>query len=120
MKIKSAALTLLCFVILAACLYSPQFALADPPKDVALSYDKQTQTLTVTITHKSAFTGWHYIKQVIVKKNQETVETKNFSSQKEKESFSYAFEVPATENDVLEVTVACNLQGSKTATLKVE
>jgi desulfoferrodoxin (superoxide reductase-like protein) len=120
MKIRLNSFTLLCVVFLAACLCLPQSALADPPKEVVLSYDKQMQTLTATITHKSAFTGWHYVKQVTVKKNQITVETKNFSSQKEKETFVYTFEVPAAENDVLEVTAACNLQGSKTATLKVE
>ncbi|HPE07298.1 MAG TPA: hypothetical protein P5347_05800 [Smithellaceae bacterium] len=34
-------------------------------------------------------------------------------------TFVYTYKVPAAANDVLEVTAACNLQGKKTATLKV-
>ena len=68
MKKYYSSLVLICICLMAACLL-PQYAHADAPQDLALSYNMQTQTLTVTITHKSFFTGTHYIKQVEIKKN---------------------------------------------------
>jgi len=49
-------------------LFSPQISYADAPKDVKIEYDSGAQTLTVTITHKSAFPGFHHIKNVDVKR----------------------------------------------------
>ncbi|MEN6358570.1 MAG: hypothetical protein ABFD59_00695 [Smithella sp.] len=120
MKNKFSMTILFCAWLLAAWFMLPQHALADPPKNIALGYDMPTQTLTVTITHKSSFTGIHYIKQVAIKKNNEPADIKSYTSQTGKETFAYTYKVPAAPNDVLEITVTCNIQGSKTATLKVE
>jgi len=68
MKNKFSMTILFCAWLLAAWFMLPQHALADPPKNIALGYDMPTQTLTVTITHKSSFTGIHYIKQVAIKR----------------------------------------------------
>ena len=113
------SLTLI-FVWMAAALLLPQQAFADPPQDLSLRYDMKAQTLSVSITHKSTFTGFHYIKQVQIKKNQEPLETADYDSQAGKATFVYTYKVPAKPNDLLEVTAVCNLQGKKTATLKVE
>lgn len=104
--------------LLTVCLL-PQYALADPPKEIGLGYDLQAQTLTVTITHKSSFTGMHYIKRVEIKKNNEPAASQDYTSQTGKETFAYTYKIPAAANDVLEVTATCNIQGKKTATLKV-
>lgn len=106
---------LLCFF-----LSTPHQALADPPQDLVLSYDVKSQTLTATITHSSTFTGIHYVKMATLKKNNELVSKNEYKSQPGKTSFIYTYPIPAAENDLLEVTAACNIQGSKTATLKVE
>ncbi len=107
-------------VWLAAALLLPQQAAADPPQDLSLNYDMKTQTLSVSITHKSTFTGFHYIKQVQIKRNDELFETRKYDSQTGKTTFVYTYKVPAKPNDLLEVTAICNVQGQKTATLKVE
>lgn len=109
----------MCAWLLAACLFLSPYAYADPPQDVVLSYNIQAQTLTVTITHPSSFTGFHYIKQVKILKNNELVENNDYKSQASKTTFVYTYKVPAAANDVLEVIATCNLQGKKTATLKV-
>jgi len=98
----------------------PQQVLADPPQDLVLSYNVGTQTLAATITHPSTFTGLHYAKLVTIKKNNELISKNEYKSQTGKTSFTYTYQVPAVENDLLEVTAACNIQGSKTTTLKVE
>jgi hypothetical protein len=107
-------------LMLGLCLLSPGRVMADPPKDLVLSYDAASQTLSATIAHSSTFTGLHYIKQVIVKKNHELISKNDYTSQTGKTSFTYTYSVPAAANDLLEVTAVCNIQGSKTATLKVE
>ncbi len=110
-----------CSCLLAVFLLLPQPVYADPPEDVALNYNMKTQTLTVTITHKSSFTSFHYVKQVEIKKNNEPAgKSDYYTSQPGKVSFVYTYKVPAAVNDILEVTAICNVQGKKTATLKVE
>ncbi|MBP1710428.1 MAG: putative rane protein [Deltaproteobacteria bacterium] len=106
-------------LLLAVCLMTPQYAAADPPQDLILTYNLQKQTLTVTITHPSSFTGLHYVNQVKINKNNVLVEKNDYKSQPDKKSFVYTYKIPAVPNDILEVTANCNIQGSKTATLKV-
>lgn len=120
MKKYLLSLALICVWLLAACLSLTQNACADAPQEVLLNYNIKAQTLTVTVTHKSSFTGIHYIKQIEIKKNNEPAEKKVYSTQPGKKAFTYTYNIPAAVNDVLEVTVACNIQGQKTATLKVE
>jgi hypothetical protein len=110
---------LACLMLAGACLLAPQYAYADPPQDVALSYSVPEQTLTVGITHKSPFTGMHYIKQVDIRKNNGQMDTKTYTSQPDKKSFAYTYKIPATANDTLEVTATCNIRGSKTVPLTV-
>jgi hypothetical protein len=109
----------ICVWLLSACLLLPQYAYADPPQDIALNYNAQAQTLTVTITHPSSFTGLHYVKQVQITKNHELAAKNDYTSQPGKKTFAYTYSIPAAANDILEVTAACSIQGKKTATLKI-
>jgi len=120
MKKYLSGLLIVCVWTLAICISLPQYACADPPEDGLLSYNLQAQTLTVTITHKSSFTGMHYIKQVKINKNNELAQKNDYTSQPGKTSFVYTYKIPAVANDALEVTASCNIRGMKTATLKVE
>ena len=97
----------------------PQMAYADPPQDVKLGYDSSSQTLTVTITHKSSFTGFHYVKSVEIKKKGIAVSTNTYDLQPDPATFTYNYKVSAAKGDTLEVTATCSLSGSKTATLDV-
>lgn len=120
MKNNLSSIVFVCvFLFLAACLATPQYAAADPPRDITLIYNLQTQILTVTITHPSTFTSMHYINQVKISKNNVLVEKNDYKSQTDKKGFVYTYKIPAAPNDILEVTASCNIQGSKTATLKV-
>ncbi len=119
MKKYFSSLMLAGVCLLAACLFMPQQALADPPKDVVLTYDVPAQTLTVTITHKSPFRSLHYIKQVDIRKNNGPAEKNAYTSQPDKSPFAYTYKIPAAVSDKLEVTATCNIQGSKTVSLTV-
>jgi len=97
----------------------PPLSYANPPQDVKLGYDSKSQTLTVTITHESSFTGFHYIKSVEIKKNGIAVSTNTYDSQPDPVTFAYKYKVAAAKGDTLEATATCSLSGSKTATLDV-
>lgn len=105
------ALTILCV--------SPRISYADAPKDVKIEYNQGTQTLAVTITHKSMFGGMHYIKSVEIKKNSASISMNNYDSQPKEVPFTYTYKVAAAEGDKLEVNVVCSMSGSKSASLTI-
>ncbi len=107
-------------VLFAVCLVYPQTSWANPPQDVKLSYDSTSQTLAVTITHKSPFPNTHYIKNVEIKKNGSVVSTNQYDHQPDLATFTYSYKVPATAGETLEVKASCNLFGSKTVNLFVD
>lgn len=110
-SVLSLTLTIFCF--------SPQVSYADAPKDVTVKYDAGSQTLSVTITHKSLFSGMHHVKTVEIKKNNMMVSTTSYDTQPKDAPFTYTYKVEAAKGDKIEVMVTCNLSGSKTATLIV-
>jgi len=120
MKSNIAVCLVICALLSAITFLAPGRVWADPPQNVVLSYDPGARTLTVVVTHKSMFTGLHYVKQIEIKKNNQTVSKNNYTSQPGKTTFTYTFSVPAAENDTLEAVAACNLQGQASGTLKVE
>ncbi len=119
-KIFCASVQLLAlFLFFWIMLVYPQTTYATAPKDVKLSYNLSTQTLTVTITHKTLAQNFHYIKYVEIKKNGATVSNNKYNNQPDPETFTYTYNLAAGEGDKLEVTAICSLWGSKTTFLDV-
>lgn len=107
------------FFVLTIFCFAPKISYADAPKDVKIEYDSGTQTLAVTITHKSMFPGFHHIKTVEIKKNNAVVSTTNYETQPKEVPFTYTYKVEAAKGDKLDVTATCSLSGSKEATMTV-
>ena len=107
------------FLSLCVILSYPQNSYATPPQDVKVSYDANSQTLTVTITHKTLSKSLHYIKYVDIKKNGTLVSNNKYDNQPDPEMFTYTYNLAAVEGDKLEITASCNIFGSKTTTLVV-
>lgn len=105
------------FAVLVCFTVSPGLAIAHSPKAVTLSYDSASETLKVTITHTSKFTGTHYINKIEVMKNGAVILTKEYESQPTEDEFSYAYQIPVGAEDVIEVKASCNIFGSKTTKL---
>ena len=105
------ALTVFCFF--------PSSSYADAPKDVTIQYDSVSQTLSVTITHKSSLPSFHRIKTVEIKKNNALVNTTSYDTQPTEVPFTYTYKVATAPGDKLEATATCSLSGSKTATTTV-
>jgi desulfoferrodoxin (superoxide reductase-like protein) len=110
----------ICFALLAATmvLTYPAVTQAHAPKDLALTYDNQSQNLQVKITHETSWKS-HYVGKVVVKKNDKVVETYEYTSQPDPKEFTYTYKVEAASGDVIEVTAACNIFGSKKATITI-
>lgn len=106
-------------MLFAVCFMYPQTSLANAPQEVKLSYDFESQMLTVTITHKSPFPKMHYIKSVEIKKNGSVVSNNKYETQPDQATFTYSYKVPAAAGETLEATVSCNLYGAKTVNLIV-
>lgn len=98
---------------------SPENSYATPPQDVKVSYDSNSKTLTVTITHETLSQNYHYIKYVAIKKNGAIISNNQYDHQPDANTFTYTYNLPATEGDTLEVTASCNIWGSKTTTLAI-
>jgi hypothetical protein len=92
---------------------------ATSPQDVKLEYDTSTQMLTVTITHPSSFTNYHYIKHVEIKKVGADVVKNTYKNQPDTDTFAYTYNVAAAEGETLEVTATCSVNGYKTVNLTV-
>ena len=104
-------------LILVIYLTNPSLAIAHDPKEVKLEMDAGMQNVVVTITHKSPFPNWHYIKLVQISKNGGIVSTNEYKNQPVKETFEYTYPVAVIAGDVIEVTVSCSITGSKSAKL---
>ena len=115
--ISTFVLSLSLFVLMIFC-FSPQVSYANAPQDVKLEYNASTQNLAVTITHNGSSSGFHYVKNVEIKKNSAVLSTEKYDSQPAG-TFTYNYKVPVTPGDKLEVTAACNFFGSKTAAIIV-
>ena len=111
---------LICILILfAACFMYPETSFANPPQDVTLFYDSNSQMLAVTITHKSPFPSFHYIKSVEIKKNGNLLSDNKYDNQPDQATFTYSYKIPAAAGDTLEAKASCSLYGSKTTDLTV-
>ena len=88
------------------------------PASVTLKYDLKKQTLTVTVTH-SPFSGDHYVKEIEVGKNGQSVGKYPYTLQPG-EKFAYTYQISAQPGDVLEVKASCSKYGSKTGKIVVK
>jgi len=95
-------------------------ALAHPPQDMVLSYDLDTSSLDVTITHNSPASSAHYINQIDVFVNDELVLTQEYTSQPSTTTWTYTYDIEAEVGDVIEVTAYCNIQGQISRSITVE
>jgi len=103
---------------LAICLL-PAASQAHGPKDVTLTYDSDSQTLSVSISHSVSNPQKHYVKKVTITKNGEPVATHEYTSQSTPSSFTYTYPMEAKAGDTLKVKAKCNYFGSKTGELTI-
>ncbi len=91
----------------------PLAALGNDPEKVEVFYNFTAKTLVVKITHPSNNPDRHFVKDVVVKKNGAVVQRAAYTRQ-DGDVFTYTYKMQATGEDVIEVTAACSIHGSKT------
>jgi hypothetical protein len=98
----------------------PQSALAHNPGNMNLDYNFTAQKLNVTITHNVVDPNNHYIENVQIWKNNNLIVDQDYTSQPSTSSFTYSFDISASDGDVIKVTATCSISGDITDQLTVE
>lgn len=75
--------------------------------------------MDVIISHQVADPNSHYIYSIEIKKNGNTINNYDYDEQPDTASFTYTYDINATNGDVIEVKTLCNQGGSRTKQLTV-
>ncbi|TFG76262.1 MAG: hypothetical protein E4H23_09805 [Chrysiogenales bacterium] len=96
---------------------------AHAPKEVDLSYDAETATLSVKVLHKVSNPEKHHIKRIAVYAGKKLLAEKTYERQEtatsQEEIFLFIDE-PLKKDDAVTVRAYCNIMGKKSAELKWE
>ncbi len=92
---------------------------AHPPADVSLSFNANNNTLNVAITHTVSSPSSHYVAQVDIIKNDQTILSQKYTSQSSLSKFSYSYPLNASAGDILKAKASCSIAGSRTGELTV-
>ena len=90
---------------------------ANPPQDMTLEYNSNTNTLEVAITHSIVSNGSHYIFSVIISVNGSVAQSHVYTSQPDLIYFVYNYSLVTNSGSVISVTASCSEGGSLTKTL---
>ena len=93
---------------------------ATPPLDVALNYSWKDELLEVKIKHPSHNLDHHFIRKIILYKNDAEAEIKHFRRQSDPYAFTVEFTISAKPGDTLKAIAFCEKGGSKEGTLLIE
>ena len=91
------------------------YALAHTPAGVDVSYDEKSGDLPVAITHQVDDPATHYVKHVTVRQGTTVLIDKSYTSQPDKSTFTYRYNLPQLKGSSgeIRVDVECNLIGSR-------
>jgi hypothetical protein len=86
-----------------------------------VTYGKTTGDLVVAITHPVDDPATHYVKQVTVKQGNTVLIDKSYTSQPDRSSFDYLYNLTQLNESIgeIRVDVQCNHFGSRSGTLTV-
>ncbi len=90
---------------------------AHPASEMSLNYNKNNNILEVTISHQVSDLEEHYIDNLTIILNGEIYSTYKYTSQPTSSSFTYTYDLNASEEDIIEVYT---LRGTLTEELNVK
>ena len=103
-------------------IFASSFMLLDvqshSPNNVTLSYDFETQTLEVTVSHTVSDPS-HFIVQIQIWKNDVSQIIQTYTAQTSDSQHVDSFSITAAHGDVLKVTATCSIAGSSTNQITV-
>jgi hypothetical protein len=86
---------------------------------MSLAYNETAGELAVTITHQVIDPATHYVREVVVSVDGQTVKTTPYTSQPSATPFTYSYPLQVQAGNSVKVDVSCILGGSITSTLVV-
>jgi len=86
---------------------------------MSLAYNETAGELAVTITHQVIDPATHYVRDVVVRVDGQTVKIIPYTSQPSSTTFSYSYPLQVQAGNSVKVDVSCILGGSITRTLLV-
>jgi len=105
------------FWFIALSLFIPvQFVSANPPKEIKLNYDKDKNVLIVEVVHITRDRTEHYIRKILVSKNQEEPISSSFVDQPTSTGFTIEIPIDLAVGDTVRVKAVCNKAGFKEET----
>ena len=109
---------ILAFLVIAVCAGSVILpAAAHAPSDMSISYNELSKVLNATITHQVPHPQAHYVKEVHVILNGNTVHDVHYTSQPSPDTFTYTYPLLPAPGDTIEVTASCSIAGSINRTM---
>ncbi len=117
LKIRRLTITILILSLIVSIFTSNVYA--HSPSSMNLTYDVETQDLEVEITHQVSDPNSHYIFNIVIKKNEISYNSYNYTNQPSTSKFAYNYDVDAQEDDIIEVTAYCNQGGQISKQLTV-
>jgi len=87
-------------------------AAAHAPTDMSISYNELSKELNVTITHRVPNPQAHYVQEVHVAINGNTINDVHYTSQPAPDTFTYTYPLLPVPGDSIEVTASCSIAGS--------
>jgi len=107
-------LLIACFLLMV-----PRAVYATPPSAVNLSYDEEKGALLIEVKHITSNMHKHFIRKIIVYKNDKEVKSFYYTFQLSPEGTEEEFPLDVVSEDQIKVKVICKMGGSKEAILVI-
>lgn len=99
----------------------PFMLMADPPKKVTVTYNKENSTVKVVVFHPVANTSTHYVKKITIKVDGKEVKTFNETKQDNNKTDTREVVLKGIKpGSFIEAVADCSIMGSKKGKIKVE
>ncbi|MHA2324302.1 MAG: hypothetical protein ACXACB_02795, partial [Promethearchaeota archaeon] len=118
MKKRNILFSLIIFSMVIFSLNPPKIR-AHAANSMNLTYDYNTQTLSVTITHNVANPSTHYIQTVTIRVNGTIDTTEVYTDQPTTNTYVYQYNITAGHGATIQVTSVCNISGTLSRSLTV-
>ena len=101
--------------------FLPMALMAHAPKKVELSYDKETNKLTIEMPHPVKNVETHFIESITISINGEENQVLEYTKQSSEKTHQIEVELSDVKTgDEITVKGACNKMGSKSSSLTID
>ena len=107
------------FLIFFGVTFLASISWAIPPSELTLEYDSASKVLHIHIVHISANVHKHYIRNIEISKNGQSIKNIRLVSQDTGREVSQDYAMDAKEGDVIAVKAICNQAGTEEATITI-